>query len=72
MNLNKIVLAVRRIALPAVALAGGLVTSAHAAMDTAAVTAALTDAGSAVAVVGAAVLVVYVGMKAFKLVRGAL
>ena len=44
----------------------------HAAMDTAAITSALTDAGAAVAVVGAAVLVVYVGMKAFKLVRGAL
>ena len=45
---------------------------AHAAIDTSGVTSALTEAGDAVAVVGAAVLVVYVGMKAFKLVRGAL
>lgn len=49
-----------------------LVNNAHAAMDTAAVTSALADAGTAVGVVGAAVLVVYVGIKAFKMVRGAL
>lgn len=49
-----------------------LVNNAHAAMDTTSVTTALTDAGAAVAVVGAAVLVVYVGIKAFKMVRSAL
>ena len=50
----------------------GLSTQAHAAMDTTAVTAALTDAGTAAAVVGAAVLVVLVGIKAFKYVRAAM
>lgn len=69
MKLNKFF---SRVAAPAVAIAAGLVTSAHAAMDTTAVTTALTDAGAAVAVVGAAVLVVIVGVKAFKLVRAAL
>lgn len=49
-----------------------LVGNAHAAMDTASVTSALADAATAVGVVGAAVLVVYVGIKAFKMVRGAL
>ncbi len=48
------------------------VGSAHAALDTSGVTAALTDATSAVAVVGAAVLVVYVGIKAYKMIKGAL
>lgn len=49
-----------------------LVNNAHAAMDTTGVTTALTDAASAVAVVGAAVLVVYVGIKSFKMVKSAL
>lgn len=48
------------------------VGSAHAAIDTAGVTSALTDAASAVATVGAAVLVVYVGIKAYKMIKGAL
>lgn len=47
-------------------------STAHAAMDTTGITTALTDAGTAVGVVGAAVLIVYVGIKAFKMVRGAL
>ena len=46
--------------------------SAMAAIDTTSVTAALTDAGTAAAVVGAAVLVVIVGIKAFKYIRQAL
>lgn len=46
--------------------------SASAAIDTAAVTSSLTDAGAAVAVVGAAVLVVIVGTKVFKWVARAL
>jgi predicted Rossmann fold nucleotide-binding protein DprA/Smf involved in DNA uptake len=49
------------------------VGSAHAAaIDTTAVTGALTDAGTAVATVGAAVLVVYVGIKAYKMIKSAL
>ena len=48
------------------------VGAAHAAIDTAGITSALTDAGSAVAVVGAAVLLVYVGIKAYKMIKGAL
>lgn len=46
--------------------------SASAAIDTAGVTSAITDAGSAVATVGAAVLVVMVGIKVFKWVARAL
>lgn len=53
-------------------LAVASVGAAHAAIDTTGVTSALTDAGSAVAVVGAAVLVVYVGIKAYKMIKGAL
>lgn len=49
-----------------------VVQSAHAAMDTTGVTTALTDAAAAVAVVGGAVLVVYVGIKTFKMIRAAL
>jgi hypothetical protein len=49
-----------------------IASSAHAAVDTAAVTSALTDAGAAIAVVGAAVLVVIVGTKVFKWVARAL
>jgi predicted Rossmann fold nucleotide-binding protein DprA/Smf involved in DNA uptake len=52
--------------------ATSFVGSAQAAIDTAAITTALTDAGTAAAVVGSAVLVVYVGIKAFKLIKGAL
>ena len=37
-----------------------------AAIDTTAVTSAMTDAGAAIAVVGAAVLIVYVGIAVFK------
>lgn len=46
--------------------------SAHATIDTAGVTSALTDAGTAAGVVGAAVLVVLVGIKAFKFIKSAL
>jgi len=47
-------------------------SSAHAAVDVGDVTTALTDAGAAIAVVGAAVLVVIVGTKVFKWVARAL
>lgn len=51
------------------AMSAGL---ANAVVDTAAVTTAITDAGAAVAVVGAAVLVVIVGTRVFKWVARAL
>lgn len=51
---------------------GGAAVSAHAAIDTTAITSALTDAGTAVGVVGAAVLVVHVGGKVFKYIRAAM
>jgi hypothetical protein len=54
------------------AAAATAATSASAAIDTAGVTSALAEAGTAAGVVGAAVLVVYVGIKAFKLIKGAL
>lgn len=60
---------VRNAAVAAVSMAA---VSAHAAIDTTAVTAALTDAGAACAVVGAASLAVYVGVRAFKMIRHAL
>lgn len=47
-------------------------TGAHAAISTTEVTAALTDAGTAAGVVAAAVIVVIVGIKAFKYIRSAL
>lgn len=52
----------------AMSLAG----AASAAIETTAVITALTEAGAAAAVVGSAVLVVYVGIKAFKMIRTAL
>lgn len=55
------------------AIAGSLVAaSAHAAIDTTGVTDALTAAGTAVGVIGGAVLVAYVGVKAFSLAKAAL
>ena len=47
-------------------------TSARAEIDTAPITGALTEAGTAAAVVGSAVLVVVVGIKAFKMIRTAM
>lgn len=47
-------------------------TSARAEIDTAPITTALTEAGTAAGVVGAAVLVVLIGIKAFKYVRAAM
>lgn len=41
-------------------------------IDTAGVMLALTEAGQAAATVGAAVLIVVVGIKAFKFIKGAL
>jgi hypothetical protein len=59
-----------------IAVAGASFAVAGAAsagtIDTASVTAALTEAGTAAGVVGAAVLVVVVGIKAFKFIKQAL
>jgi hypothetical protein len=56
----------------AAVVAGLAAGAANAAIDVSAVTAATTDAGTAVATIGGAVLVVYVGIKAYKWIRGAL
>ena len=56
------------------AVATGLMVSAaasQAAIDTASVTASLTEAGTAVGVIGAAVLGVVVIVKTFKYIRSA-
>ncbi|MEN5313686.1 major capsid protein [Pseudomonas koreensis] len=45
--------------------------ASQAAIDTAPITASLTEAGAAVAVIGAAVLGVVVVVKTFKYIRGA-
>lgn len=58
--------------LATVAAFSGVAVSAHAAIDTTTVTTALTEAGAAAAVVGAAALAVHVGIKAFKMIRSAL
>ena len=52
--------------------AGALALPSFAAIDVTSVTTALTDAGTAVATVGAAVLVVIVGVAAYKYIRRAL
>lgn len=49
-----------------------LATSARAEIDTAGITAKITEAGAAAAGVGAAVIIVFVGIKAFKMIRQAL
>lgn len=54
------------------ALASVVTAPAFAAIDTAAVTTATTEAGAAVAVVGGAVLVVAVGIKVWKWMQRAL
>ncbi|MDR2838397.1 MAG: major capsid protein [Azonexus sp.] len=46
--------------------------TSHAAIDTAAVTASIGEAGTAAAAVGAAVLVMIVGIKVFKWIRAAM
>lgn len=45
--------------------------SANAAIDTAGVTSAITDGATAAGVVGAAALVFFVGVRVFKIIRGA-
>lgn len=49
-----------------------LASSARADIDTSGVTSALTEAGTAAGLVGAAVLIVLVGIKAFKYIRSAM
>jgi hypothetical protein len=45
--------------------------TANAAIDTAGVTSAITDGATAAGVVGAAALVFFVGVRVFKIIRGA-
>lgn len=47
-------------------------TASQAAVDTTAITAAIGDASTAGAAVGSAVLVMIVGIKVFKWIRGAM
>ncbi len=47
-------------------------TASHAAIDTTAVTGAITEAGTAVGVIGAAILVLTVGIKVYKWMQRAL
>lgn len=54
------------------ALMATVATSARAEIDTTAITAEITSAGTACAAIGIAVVVVYVGIKAFKMIRSAL
>lgn len=49
-----------------------LVTPAHAAIDTSAVVSAIGEATAAVAAIAAAVLIVYAGVKAWKMARAAM
>lgn len=56
----------------AVVGATGAVTAAQAAIDTAAIVSAITDAGVAAGVVGAAYLVAVMGIRAFKMIKQAM
>jgi len=70
---NKLVLTARKGVAVGFGLGASLVAGfAQAAMDTATVTTAITEAATAVGVIGAAVLVVVVGIKAYKWVARAL
>jgi len=62
----------KRVASAAVTGFAAAAGSAHAAIETTAITTALTDAGTAAGVVGAAVLVVVVGIKAYKYIKAAM
>lgn len=54
------------------ALGSMMAVPAFAAIDTASITAGITDASTAVGVIGAAVVLIYVGIKVYKWIRGAL
>lgn len=60
---------VKKYAAGSLALAAG---ASQAAIDTAAITGAIADAGTAAGTVGAAVLVMVVGIKVYKWMRTAL
>lgn len=51
---------------------GAAATASQAAIDVAGVTSAIGEAGTAAATVGAAVLVMVVGIKVYKWIRGAM
>ena len=59
----------RKARLLALAGVGLAASSAHAAIDTTAAVAAITDAGTAVGVVGAAVFLVMIGIKVWHWLR---
>lgn len=63
---------IRKFVSAAVVLTVGAVGAASAAIDVSGVTDAVTEAATAIGVVGAAVLVMFVGGKAFKWIKGAL
>ena len=63
-----------QVRLQAIAVGLGLAVSgmsAHAVIDTTAITTAITDVATAAAVVGAAVVVMHFGIKAYKWLRSA-
>lgn len=76
LNLSRLGVAAEKLHLARMTAVGGVAafvaSSARAEIDTAPITAALTEAGTAAGVVGAAVLVVLIGIKAFKYVRAAM
>lgn len=65
----------RLISMKGAVLAGAVLvvtaSSAHAAIDTASITAAISDGATAAGVIGAAWLVFVIGIRVFKAVRGA-
>lgn len=69
MQVRSIVSRASKVAIVGLSVSAGL---ANAAIDTTAVTTALTEAGAAIAVVGAAYLAMTVGAKVFKWIKTAL
>jgi hypothetical protein len=69
--MNKIIKAARSRSAIVAALAASAAGSASAAIDTAPITSAFSETGVAAGVVGAAVLVLVVGIKSFKYIRSA-
>lgn len=76
MNLQSLVVlknsASRRVAVAAIAVMPFAARAADGDIDTAAITAKLTQAGTACAAIGIAYLVVVVGVKSYKLIRSAM
>jgi hypothetical protein len=62
----------RRYGVMLVASAGAVAGSAHAAIDVSTVTSSISDAGTAIATVGAAFLAMMVGAKVYKWIKSAI